>query len=328
MGFQFNTDISAPLSRQTDWQDVIANVYFQLNVLFRQPEQFDGHIANWRLGDLSLSYLSSSGAKYQRLKQHLSYLPSDEAFLITVPIRNKVMFEQMGRQTICAVGEVLLELSHEPYCFEYGNENRLWVLKVPHKIMKQYVVSPERYGGLSFNAQAGMGYLFTQLLCLTGEQLRRGALQNGHELVGQQLMSLFSHVLQADQRILQTQESSIQNAHLWRIESYVRLHLHQNDLNPQKVADACQISIRYLHALFKETQTTFGQWLMTLRLEGAHSQLLQQPSKIPLTQLAYQWGFADQAHFSRRFKAHFGYSPRELGQKALDNQKILSVSVG
>ena len=27
--------------------------------------------------------------------------------------------------------------------------------------------------------------------------------------------------------------------------------------------------------------------------------------------IAYHWGFADEAHFSRAFRQYFGYSPRE-----------------
>lgn len=312
MAFQFSTKQTMPLLRQQVWQDAVASVYFQLQVGFRQPEQFHGDLASWCLGDLSLSYLSSSAAQYQRLKQHLSYLPSDEAFLITVPMQSKVDFSQLGRDSVCAVGEILFELSHEPYQFCHSNSNRLWVLKVPHKMMRQYSYAPERYGGLHFDGREGMGYLFSQLLCLTGEQLRRGTLLQGLDALGQQLLQLFSHVLQGDNRILQATDSTIQTAHLRRIEQYVRLHLHHNDLCPQLVADACQISIRYLHTLFKETNHTFGQWLMQLRLDGAHEYLIQNGHKQSLAHVAYQWGFADQAHFSRRFKSHFGYSPKQL----------------
>ncbi len=312
MAFHFSTRSTLPYLRQQAWHDVVGTVYFQLQVALRQPELFDGEIASWQLGDLSLSYLSSSAAQYQRLKQHLSYTNADEAFLITVPIQSKVEFEQLGRHSTCAVGEVLFELSHEPYRFSYGSSNRLWVLKVPHKVMKQYVTFPERYGGLHFDARHGAGYLFSQLLCLTGEQLRRGLLNHGHDFFGTQLLQLFGQMVQTDNRLLTDRDSSVKSVHLLRIEQYVQKHLHRNDLNPQQVAEACQISVRYLHALFQTSHLTFGQWLMAQRLEGAHAYLLRQRSKVSLAQVAYQWGFADQAHFSRRFKQYFGCSPKDM----------------
>ncbi len=313
MAVQFSTRAAAAPNPQQAWRELIDSVYFQLQVDFRQPETFDGQLECWQLGDLSLSYLRSDPAQYTRQRNHLAHSRSDEAFLVTVPVRSEVRFRQLGREVACQRGDFLLELSHEPYQFDYHEANELWVLKIPHTLMKQYVHHPERYGALSFDGQQGLGHLFSQYLRLTGEQLRQQPPDHSNwDWIGMQLLSLFSHVAHQDERVLHSSESSVRSAHLRRIEDYARKHLSQPQLTPDEVAQACRISTRYLHDLFQDTGTTFGRWLTVQRLQSAHDTLTQAHCKLSLANLAYQWGFTDQAHFSRAFKKQFGYSPKEV----------------
>jgi AraC-like DNA-binding protein len=54
-----------------------------------------------------------------------------------------------------------------------------------------------------------------------------------------------------------------------------------------------------------------SQWIITARLEGARRELARpgsRPGTVAAT--AHRWGFADSTHFSRRFRAAYGTSPR------------------
>ena len=69
--------------------------------------------------------------------------------------------------------------------------------------------------------------------------------------------------------------------------------------------------MRYLHHIFKDTGTTFSDWLRTQRLESARRQLQQPRFSGSLAQLAYSLGFTDQSHFSKVYRQQFGESPRD-----------------
>lgn len=87
--------------------------------------------------------------------------------------------------------------------------------------------------------------------------------------------------------------------------------------NPQKcftveeLAKQLFVSGRTLETLVKKrTGKTLHRWQMDTKLEMAALELLLQP-QIRLRELAANFGFYDEFHFSRLFKARYGVSPRE-----------------
>ena len=92
----------------------------------------------------------------------------------------------------------------------------------------------------------------------------------------------------------------------------MRRNLSDADLTPERIAQSCAISTRYLHLLFKETEQTISQWIRDLRLQAAHEHLCRSSGNIQIGQIAYQWGFSDQAQFCNAFKQKFGLTPSEL----------------
>lgn len=303
--------ISVP-GKQNMWRQAISETYFQLDVRFASHERFEGRLSSWQLGNVTLSHLQSAPAAYHRLAQHLQHLPGDDAFLLTLPMDQPVAFNQMQRQLTCQAGHFLLELSHEPYRFSYERANRLWVLKIPHPIMSQHIHLPERYVAQHWSGHEGVGMLLQQYLHMCGQQLQYNTDAASRQLMGKQLLELFTHLVQQSEQRLLTTTSDTRRSHLQRIEHYVRHHLEDPELNPQQVADACHISVRYVHDLFGDTGTTFGQWLKQERLQRAHHILTHTPFNDTLATLAYRVGFTDQANFSRAFKQQFNLTPKAI----------------
>lgn len=316
MSLSFSTrQALSPASKQDLWRQAVSETYFQLDVRFNPHQRFEGQLQSWQLGELTLSYLQSAAAEYHRLSQHLQQLDGGEAFLLTLPLDRPVSFTQMQRQVECRAGDFLLELSHEPYRFGYQQANRMWALKIPKTVLSQHLNLPERYVARHWNGQEGVGQLLQQYLHMCGLQLQHPTDDTSRQLMGKHLLELFSHVVQQSEQMLIAPASDTRRCHLQRIEQYVRRHLDNPDLNPQIVAAACHISVRYLHNLFVDTGTSFGQWLKQQRLEAARHLLAQPRFQQTLATLAYQVGFTDQAHFSRAFKQAYGLSPKDWRQQ-------------
>ena len=94
------------------------------------------------------------------------------------------------------------------------------------------------------------------------------------------------------------------------VRRFIRENLQDSRLDPQTVAHAHSISVRTLHALFEESDTSVAGLIRRERLNAALTDL-QSRGGGSVTEIAFRWGFVDSAHFSRAFKKQFGMTPRD-----------------
>jgi AraC-like DNA-binding protein len=85
---------------------------------------------------------------------------------------------------------------------------------------------------------------------------------------------------------------------------------HETGVDAARVARLHGISVRYLHALFATSGTTFARELMAIRLDRA-ARLLRDDrfARVSLADIAWRCAFFDASHLNRHFKAHFGVTP-------------------
>lgn len=96
---------------------------------------------------------------------------------------------------------------------------------------------------------------------------------------------------------------------LERIIEHVNHHLHDPSLSPETLAQAHNISVRYLHLLFSRRGIQVATWIRQRRLESCRSDLASAPESVTITSIALKWGFNDSSHFSRLFSNTYGESP-------------------
>lgn len=296
-----------PARRAAHWNCVIAETYFPLQLTFREPAGFVGQVSRRQLGDVSLSRLATEPLQYERRPNHIGGAQEEE-YLITIPRRSPVQFYQIGRDVRCSPGGFILERGDEPYRFSYGAVNELNVLKVPKWALAEKIRDPDRFCAQVVDARDGVAALFAGLMA----QLQELALAEPHAgaVLGRQIVEILSLALDGRRDTDETSRSAVAAAHLRRAEHVVRRNLSDSRLDPQMVADACNISKRYLHELFGQTDRTVSQFIRDERLIAARDAIVSSRA-ITIAEIAYKYGFSDQAHFSRLFKAAFGRTPSE-----------------
>ncbi|MCW5236279.1 AraC-like ligand-binding domain-containing protein [Verminephrobacter eiseniae] len=307
---RFCTRDSAHSHEPGYWREAIANAYFDLQLSFGDEHRFDGQIDIWDLGAIELSLLQSSALAYRRLRQHCR--AQDRQMLVTMPFRSQVEFTQLGRSTRCAPGQFLLESSEEPYDFGHGQDNAMWVLKLPVAALKARIGEPSRFCARQYDSLQGLGRLFHDYLQLVARHCRADHGSHVRSLMASQLIDLLALSLQQHPDALQSSHSAVRDAHLARIDAHVHRHLSDPALSPQSIAQAGGISLRYLHQLFKDTGQSVAQWIRELRLQSAHEALSRANGQTTVAQIAYGAGFGDQAQFSHAFRKKFGHAPSEM----------------
>ena len=302
-----NTDAQVKQSLISDrsvWQQRVREVYFNLDVAFRSSTG-SGRLLDQDLGPINVSCLNSSAMQYQRTKpaQHESY------FLITLPLQNRLRMQQGQKDVYCERGQVLLQHANEPYVLEYGHENTLWVMKVPSKLLKQHINHPENHTASVFDGNTGIGKLLSQNMVLLGQELLNGHLNPKQATYYNDfLLQLFAQVVKQDERILHSDDTSVRQAQLLKIQNFIACNLSHSELNPQYVATACGISVRYLHSLFQGLDNTFTRYVQQQRLQAAYQCLQAQPER-SVSDIVYSCGFNDQSHFTRLFKLTYQTTP-------------------
>ena len=105
--------------------------------------------------------------------------------------------------------------------------------------------------------------------------------------------------------------------HQDRIKTFARLNLGNPELSVELIAEAVGLSPRQIHRLFANEDMSLMRWVWVQRLEQCYRELIQDTSaRRTISEIAYAWGFNDQAHFSRTFRKHYGVSPRSLRRRS------------
>nr|WP_246314202.1 helix-turn-helix domain-containing protein [Kineococcus aurantiacus] len=99
-----------------------------------------------------------------------------------------------------------------------------------------------------------------------------------------------------------------------RVRAHVEAHLGDPDLSVEGIATAHHVSLRHLYDVWARGghERTLGRWILDRRLERAREQLVAQgDAPEGIAAVGRRCGFADASHFSRRFRAAYGLTPRE-----------------
>lgn len=105
------------------------------------------------------------------------------------------------------------------------------------------------------------------------------------------------------------------NAELFdRLRALILEQMHE-DLRPEDLALAANVSLRQLQRIFREElDTSPHHFIIMLKMERAAA--LLQEGKSNVSEVAWALGFTDPAYFSKVFKKYFGKSPKEFQSEA------------
>jgi AraC-like DNA-binding protein len=104
-----------------------------------------------------------------------------------------------------------------------------------------------------------------------------------------------------------------------RAKQYILTHLADPDLSIERVAAAMGCTKRYLHMAFEAEGTTLQRLIRRLRVERCREALADaEQTGRSVSDIAFDWGFNNSAHFCRTFKAQVGTSPTRFRRADLN----------
>jgi AraC-like DNA-binding protein len=94
-------------------------------------------------------------------------------------------------------------------------------------------------------------------------------------------------------------------------------HLTDPSYSSTRLAEEMGISRRYVDTIFADANSTFGKTLLEKRLDRCRALFCDpRTNHRSVTDIAFESGFNDLSHFSKRFREKFGIAPRLARQEA------------
>ena len=266
----------------------------------------------WAFGRATLFTSDSSGFRLVRTPRHV-HQGSQPVVALAVQSRGVGQFSQFGADRLVPSGELMLNDLTAPYLFSWTGSGGSSAFQVPYD-------------------QLGLP---ADVVRAAGPRLRASPL---YELVRDHLVELvrLADVMAADPgaAALGTATTELVRALLvsaagrpapevpeqtlvTQVLAYVRQHLTDPWLTPERIAGAHNVSVRQLYKGCAQAGVRLEQWLIEQRLEAARAELAA-PSgrRRSIAATARACGFVDPSHFARRFRAAYGMTPRDWQRSA------------
>jgi len=218
---------------------------------------------------------------------------------------------QFGREYSLSAGNFGLHYSGAPYFYAHDEPANVICVNVPGIYFSSWLFDPKRVCALPQSGETGLGKITFDFLCSIAAESDRIADEAGHRCATQliQLLELHYETRYADKPV---GGSAVRTALFRRAKDIIDTHLRDANLSPTHVAESMKISVRYLHRIFQDSNTTVSDLIRDRRLNASRERLEDHRyNHISLKQIAASVGFRSQAHFAHAFRAQFGTSPTD-----------------
>ncbi len=306
---QLSTDDLAPRERAPQWREWVWSHFGGLDSDLYGDTTFDGHIAAARAGDVVLTRLEAN--RHRVLRTPEMARKSDAGYIkIVAPWQGNAGVEQAGRQAWVRPGSWTLYDTSGSYTVSNPERSNHLIVMVPKAAVLSRDLRLEPLMARQAGGQSGISRVALDTMRSTYQELPHmsaDAARGAGELITQ-LVRLSLQEL-AGQTSATTQQMALRD----RVLDFVAQHLHEPGLTIERIAQALNCSKRLLHNAFAGDEDTLAGTIQRLRLEAC-VRTLRDPAQHTraITDIALGAGFNNLSHFSRVFRQHTGFSPRDF----------------
>ena len=310
MQVQFATDGVPAYRRLALWQDIVCDVYVQLDCKSDLGSAFNGRVTRVPLGAASCTEVSSQQQRVYRTRSRIARSHED-FFLIALGKHGVGGVAQDGRETVLRPGEFAIYDTTRPYELRFDDAFTQVILQVPRDMLLRRAPGTEALTAISFGSDRPLQKLahdFVYRLCQSADEI-----QPEHAVrLSEQAVDLVAMAL-SERLGIKALPSTRRLALLHRLKAHVRTHLADPDLSISETAAALGVSPRYVNDVLSEEGTSFQRFVLAERLAQCQRDLAS-PILVHrhVSEIAFAWGFNDVSHFGRVFRERYGLSPRDF----------------
>ena len=308
MAVQLDTTGLLPGQRVAALEAVLDTTDAPVRFRYDRPlDQVSSWMASWQLGGRTV--LQSRGSALRGTRGPREVAASGAALLAVCCSTRGRMRGLRDREELSArEGEVVLFDMTEPHALEWPDGYDTFgvalthdELGLPPAVLRRAVRTPER---------SPVRPLLTRHLVRTFRALPALDGTAAGAVLDETTVDLVRTLLLSAAGAPGPAAEALHAALPLRVEQYVLQHLGDPDLTAARIAAAHHVSLRALYyAWASRDRGSLAGWIAEQRLARAAREL--SGTRDAVAAVARRCGFRDATHFSRRFRAHHGVSPRE-----------------
>ena len=296
--------------RFDQWRHWVSAAFVPVECLPGSREPFRGEMACWELGELRVSRVAAG--PHQALRTRRMIASADAGYYkVGLLTHGSCRLSQRGREALLRPGDLVIYDCRRPYTmvFDEPHEGSFLMfpcdrLRLPPAVVDQVLATP-------VSGRHSTGSLvapFLRRLVANLEQPENSVNRRLADNVLDLLATMFGERASGPP----ADPAAARRSLLLTVCAWIDRNLGEPGLDPEAVARANHISVRYLHRLFHEQGTSVARWVRESRLDHCRRDL-EDPALAErgVLAIARRWGFGDPAHFSKIFKAAYGAPPAQ-----------------
>lgn len=310
MPVRFTTEGAASRKRLALWQDIVCDVYVQLDCKSDLGGDFHGTVTRTAFGQAACSTVSSCRQRVLRTPSRIARAREDY-LLIALGRRGQGGVVQDGREAVIRPGEFAFYDTTRPYELQFDDDFTQTILQLPREMISRRIGGADNLTATVFSSARPLDKLAFDFIAAISE-IADNVDADTADRLNEQAIDLVAMAISNRLSGRAMSRTTHRSALLFRVKTHIINRLHDPELSASAVALAIGVSPRYVNDLLADEATSFQRYVLAQRLERCARELASaRHAHRQIGEIAFAWGFNDLSHFGRAFRERFGVSPRD-----------------
>jgi AraC-like DNA-binding protein len=282
------------------WNDLLLTIKVGGEVFPKHRDEFFASVDHYPLTNIPLFFCQITPTQYKRTRRDCEKKSADYYGLMHIKEGGGEIY-QNGRTVIAHPGECVLLNYKKPYFSRNSKTLRFSELHIPPEVVSTWVPKPDDITAIPLSKRSDWGKaLAVTINALSSESLNQPSVT--HSVLLKHIGCLLSLAAAQEKHLQSNPDASL----LQRFRRLLCDRFDEPNFSSSSLAKECGVSIQMLYSVFANVKSSFGQELLSLRMENARA-LLDDPrfDRLSISEIGSLVGFPDTCHFMACFnKAH------------------------
>ncbi|MEM9105424.1 MAG: helix-turn-helix domain-containing protein [Pseudomonadota bacterium] len=316
----WTTDDVSESERFEYFCDAVCDAFMELSPSRSSSGGFRAVVESVRFASGGVNRVEGSTHSVERTRRQINR-QDNSCFYLNVQLKSRCEIRQGDKQIALDPGQLALFDGARPFEIYHPEHSDMALasLQLPKDAVedaaRRYGVEVGQLGGVRVSDHPCLGPIIASTTRTIADRKTLLSAFDTDALF-ESLITLSVAACAGDRESANRENDELRPPMLLAIVEFIDQQLEREDLSVRTVASHFGISPRYVHKLFAQFGPSYSQFVRERRLDLAMNSLRDpRKARATISDVAFESGFSDLSNFNRRFKQHFGITPRDARRR-------------